>query len=453
MRRLRLILALVAILACGVSIQPSSFEPAAAQDLQIKWTTKTIKIALSSSLTRRPAVNMSAGTDVLGAVERALDSWATVANVKFVVSHSKIQSISSATQPDGINLITIAPTAENLAIFGDSNNAARTRVFYDRETGEITEADIVINPFPYSDQGELIQFSTDGTTGTFDLESTVAHEIGHLLGLNHSAVVGATMNPSQGLNGTYGLPAQTQRTLSDVDLVAARHLYGPCENLTSVKGRILNSVQGSLVTAAGAHVWIEDFSNGHVIGSTLTNSRGEFNIGCVPEGDYRALVEYTDLSLLEPFGRDKQGAGKRQFRSTEISGSFRVDARRTSTINYVLVPPQNSARALHPRFFGTNGDLSTVPVAATAGSKLTIYIEGPGVDQVPGNGFVASTPFITIDAASLTLQQPRDSSPVVSFDLIVAPNVPPGDYSIRLQSNSGELAYLVGAITVESISK
>jgi hypothetical protein len=452
MRRLRLILALIAILAFGVPIQPSSFEPAAAQDLPIKWNTRTIKIALSSSLTR-PALNMSAGADVLGAVERALNSWATAADVKFVVDHSKVQSISSATQPDGINLITIAPTAENLAIFGESNNAARTRVFYDRETGEISEADIVINPFPYSEQGEIIQFSTDGTTGTYDLESTVAHEIGHLLGLNHSPVVGATMNPSQGLNGTYGLPAQTERTLSDVDLAAARQLYGPCENPRSIRGRILNSLQASLVAAAGAHVWIEDLSTGRVVGSALTNNRGEFNIGCVGAGNYRALAEYTDLSLTELFGRHKQGALKRQFRSVEINGNFSVEAGRTSKINYILVPPHNGARSLQPMFFGTNGDLSTVPMAAAAGSRLTIYIEGPGVDQVPGNGFVASSPLITIDAASLTLQQPRASSPVVSFDLILAPNVPPGDYSIRLQSNSGELAYLVGAVTVEPLSK
>ena len=451
MRRSRLILALVSILAFGVSIQPSSLEPAGAQDVQIKWNTKSIKIALSSSLTR-PAINMSAGSDVLGAVDRALDSWASSANVKFVVTHSKVQSISSATQPDGINLITIAPTPENLAIFGESNNAARTRVFYDRETGEISEADIVINPFPYSDQGELIQFSTDGTNGTYDLESTIAHEIGHLLGLSHSAVLGATMNPSQGLNGIYSAPAQTERTLSDVDVSAARQLYGPCENPGSVKGRILNSVQGSLLAATGAHIWIEDLATGRVVGSTLTNNRGEFNIGCVAGGDYRALIEYTDLWLTEFSGRDKQGFRKRQFRSMEINGSFSVAAGKTSTINYVIVPPHNTARSLNPRFFGTNGDLSTVPLAATAGSRLTIYIEGPGVDQVPGNGFIASSPLITVDAATLTLQQSRDSSPVVSFDLILAPNVPPGDYTIRLQSNSGELAYLVGAITVEPSS-
>jgi hypothetical protein len=32
---------------------------------------------------------------------------------------------------------------------------------------------------------------------------------------------------------------------------------------------------------------------------------------------------------------------------------------------------------------------------------------------------------------------------------MVSEDVLPGDYTIRLESNSGELAYLVGAITIE----
>ncbi|HKO61301.1 MAG TPA: matrixin family metalloprotease [Pyrinomonadaceae bacterium] len=449
MRRFRPALAIVVLMALGVSSQPSSFEPVVSHEQKIKWPTRTVTITLSSSLTE-PAGNIIEGSDVLGAIDRALNSWTTAAGVKFVVKQSKEQSISPANRGDGINLITIAATDENLAIFADTNNAARTRVFFDRESGNITEADIVINPFPYSDVGELLQFSTDGTSGTYDLESTLAHEIGHLLGLSHSAVVGSTMQISQALNGTNGVPAFTQRTLSHVDHHAVRDLYGPCQGNPAVKGKILNSTQGNLLAANGVHVWIEDLSSGRVVASALADNRGEFSMGCVPPGDYRAMVEYSDLLLAEQPGRGKSNSRSKQFRSVEINNSFRVMEGRSSVINYVLVPPYNSPRALQTRLFGAHGDLSTVALAVTAGSKLTVFIEGPGVDQVPGSGFLISSPFISIDASTLTLQRTRGSAPVVSFELLVGENVAPGDYTIRLQSNSGELAYLVGAITVEA---
>src|SRR6266498_3075645 len=264
MRRPNPILALIALLAFVVSSQPSSFDlPAASQDRQIKWPTKNIQIALSTSLTA-PSPAIKPASDVLGAVERALASWSQAANVKFVEGPSKAQSVSPANSGDGISLITVAATAENLALFSEENTTARTRVFYDPDTGAITEADIVINPFPYSGEGEPLQFSTDGTPGTYDLESTLAHEIGHLLGLNHSHVIGATMQAFQALNGTYGLPAITERTLSEADEAAVRTLYGVFEKTGSIEGKILNSIGGSLLPATAAHVWIEDLATGKV---------------------------------------------------------------------------------------------------------------------------------------------------------------------------------------------
>lgn len=449
MRRANAILVLLAMLAFGMPIQPSSFEPSVSPELQIKWKTKTIQIALSTSL-NLPSASITPEADVVGAVRRALDSWSKAANITFEVMSSRVQSISPTNKGDGINLITIAPTAENLAIFAEGNNAARTRVFYDPTSGEISEADIVINPFPYSAEDVPLQFSTDATPGTYDLESTFAHEIGHLLGLSHSAIIASTMQASQGLNGTYGLPALTERTLSEADRTAARSLYGQCEKSGSVEGKIQNSIDGKFLPVNAAHIWLEDLSSGRVMASTQTTSGGKFSIGCIPAGDYRVMAEYLDQQFLEPtaLARGARSGGRqRTFRSVEISSLLRIAAEK-AILNYDLVPPQNSAPTLSPRFLGLNSELSTSPLPAQAGRRLTVYVGGDGVDQVPGSGLSVSSPFITVDPASLTLQEFHNSTPVISFEVTLAANAPPGDYSIRLQSNSGEVAYLAGGITI-----
>jgi hypothetical protein len=453
MRRPNPFLALLAMLVCVASGYPSSHELAAgAPERATKWPTKTIQISISSSLSSY-APGIKQGSDVAGAIKRAMESWASVANISLVTVASNKQSISPMSGGDGISLITIASTPENLAVFNGANNTARTRMFYDVESGAITEADIVINPFPYSPDGTLLQFSTDGSRGTYDLESTLAHEIGHLLGLGHSNVIGATMQPTQGLNGTYGLAADTERSLSDVDLVAIRNVYGPCENQGQVEGRILNSNDGRLLSVEAAHVWLEDSVSGRVVASGRTDSSGAFRIGCIPPATYRAMIEYLDGPMPDPMaltgvGDFKGGVGRRAFRSVEINNQLRISADKTTPLNYIFVPPQSTQPLVNPRFLGANGELSTTPIPANGGTKVTLFVTGEGVDQVPGSGLSVSSPFITVDAASLALQRYPNSPSMITFEVTVGANAPPGDYSLRFQSNSGEVAYLVGAITV-----
>jgi hypothetical protein len=451
MKRPNPILALMAILTFVVSGLPSSFEvfeaPNQLRERTIKWSTDTIQIALSSSLTSSsPAIKPE--SDVLGAVHRALASWSKAANIKFVEVASKDQSVSPTSGGDGVSLITIAGTDENLALFADENSTARTRVFYDPDTGQINEADVVINPYPYSESGAPIQFSTDGTPGTYDLESTLAHEIGHLLGLTHSHVVGATMQATQALNGTYGEPAISERTLSEADLVAIRSLYGRQEKSGSIEGKIQKSVSGNLIPESAAHVWIEDLTDGRVVASTVTSGNGKFAFGSVPAGSYRAMVEYLAGPKESEAFLEAKSARVLAFRSVEIRNLLRVTADKITPLNYVLVPPQDSLPELKPRFIGLNSELSTVPVSVAAGDKLTLFVGGAGVDQIPGTGLVLSSPFMTVDPASLMLEQFHRATPVISFTITVAANAPPGDYTLRLQSNSGELAYLVGAVTI-----
>src|ERR1051325_11972663 len=148
-----------------------------------RWLTQPIIVAFSASLASPPS-DIKAGSDVAGAAHRALQPWAGVANIQFFETSSSAQTISPPNAGDRINLITVS--SDNAALFGTSDNPGRTRVFYDA-SGAITEADIALNP--------NVQFSSDGTPGTYDLESTFAHEVGHLLGLEHSAILAATMQP------------------------------------------------------------------------------------------------------------------------------------------------------------------------------------------------------------------------------------------------------------------
>jgi hypothetical protein len=68
---------------------------------------------------------------------------------------------------------------------GGADALGTTFVRFNADTGEIWDADIEVN-------GTLGTIGVDGTTG-IDLQSLLTHEAGHVLGLDHSNVDGATM--------------------------------------------------------------------------------------------------------------------------------------------------------------------------------------------------------------------------------------------------------------------
>ena len=413
----------------------SEIEPAAQTVRQIKWPTRTIEVAFSTSL-QSPSANIKTGSDVVGAARRALARWSSIAKINFAVSWSSSTSVSPATGGDGISLITIADTLENQAFNADST-AARTRVFFDPESGAIAEADVSINPHPKTEEGADLQFSTDGSPGTYDLEATFTHEIGHLLGLDHSAVLGSTMQSHQAFNGTFGLPALTERTLSEDDRQRVRSLYGPKQRFGRIEGRLLDTrLPNSFNPLSAVTLWAENVASGRVVASGVTNDDGTYKFDGLMPGQYRIVVAPREDST-------------QRFRSFEISNQVLVKSDTATTANYNLVPPQASAPVMNPRFIGLNGELSTVALPLEAGKKFKIYLGGEGIDQVPGSNISISSPYFAVDASSLTREQLGTPYPVVSFEITASYNVPFGDYSIKLQSNSGETAFVPGGLTID----
>ncbi|HEX5873902.1 MAG TPA: matrixin family metalloprotease [Pyrinomonadaceae bacterium] len=410
------------------------FEPAAQTVRKIRWPRKTIELALSNSLLS-PGTNIKPNSDVEGAVRRALARWSNLTNINFVVTWSPVISVSPADEGDGISLITIATTPENEAFNSDATTG-RTRVFFDPQTGSIAEADISINPRPKAADGSELQFSTDGTAGTYDLEATFTHEIGHLLGLDHSAVLSSTMQSRQAYNGTFGLPALNERTLSEDDRQKIRSLYGPKQRLGRIEGKLVdNRTPGLLTTLNGVNVWAENVATGRVIASDVTADDGSYKLEGLAPGQYRVIVSPGSDAFAQ------------KFRSFELANQISVKADAATPLNSNLVPPQTSA--LNPKVIGLNAELSTVALPLAPGKRVKMFLGGEGVDQVPGTSIAVSSPFFTVDPATLTREQMNTPFPVVSIELQVAPNAPFGDYTIRLQSNSGEIAYVPGAITID----
>jgi hypothetical protein len=91
-----------------------------------------------------------------------------------------------------------------------------TLVALEQETGEIYDADILIN----ETLGPLTICGRSCSSGAVDLQNVLTHEAGHFFGLGHSSVRGATMSATASIGET------SKRVLSDDDRAGLCAIYG-----------------------------------------------------------------------------------------------------------------------------------------------------------------------------------------------------------------------------------
>ena len=427
MSRILISLFLSAFMLCAAMPAHSYTYQFNGSSVQLKWPTATITVALSPTLS---SANV-AGGDAVGAARRALARWSAATNIQFVETSSSATTIAR----DNVNLITFAPIS--------AVRPGITQITSDTATGAIIEADVAIN------SGEA--FSTNVTPNTYDLESTLVHEIGHLLGLNHSGDISASMNPRQARNfiipvTNSSFPATTMRTLAADDLAGIRALYG--QRVSNPVGEI----RGTVNYGAGAHVWAENLFTGRIVGSSITDANGNYSIQQVPPGSYRVIVEY----LNEPVVAAEISSGQGPYAGIGTGNPFVGTERETTvaagTPSFVNLAVTSGTPTLNPRVFGINGMVQGAPASLVAGTNYRVLIGGEGLNlaQLPASAYSVTTPFMSIDAASFRQENFNTSFPIVSFNLTVADSAKTGNYSIRIRrADTGETAYISGGLSID----
>ena len=214
------------------------------------------------------------------AVHAGFEAWENIEDSSITFSYGGTTETGVAAL-DYTNVISFQDDSFD---FG-SGVIAVTLTFYSRNFEEppILDADILFNPNQI--------FSSDGAPGTFDLQSIATHEIGHLLGLDHAAIVSATMNPLAGSGVTFFRVLQTD------DRIACSVLY-PEPDFSRTTGEIAGSVllEGSAVY--GAHVVALD-EEGRAVTSALSGEDGNYRISGLPAGSYTVYAEPLDGPVME----------------------------------------------------------------------------------------------------------------------------------------------------------
>ena len=270
-------------------------------------------------------LNSTAHPDVFGPITRTSDPNACTndqgTNVDGLDTICFSQR-SSAFVP-GVLAFTRTVTADAPGV---SIGSSRPSLF----AGQILDADIQFRSDGQATFATPAALATPQGQGAYDLESLLAHELGHSLGFDHSAVWRAMMfpfapPPGQFLGGRPTVQAP-DAPLADDDRTGLRELYpdpNDSVNVGSISGRILpaNSFAlalefspsaGMPVTGiAGAQVVAVDADTGAVVAGALggwscnasmppTRFDGSFAINRLPVGrNYELYAEPLD-GLAQP---------------------------------------------------------------------------------------------------------------------------------------------------------
>ncbi len=350
-----------------------------------------------------------------GLVDRAFAAWTEVPDARLSFESAGVGNVQAGK--NGQNSVTFVDD-----LFKGQNFLALTTNWYD-DTGHITEADIQIDPSVVPNH--------------YNLQLLVEHEVGHLLGLDHSAVLSSVMYPFVGRGAG--------ATLDSDDIVAISSLYprvDPTATAATLSGHLTGDNGGIY---AGQVVALND--KGQPVAAALTNQQGDFEIDGVPPGTYRLYAEPLDGPVeVKNLSGSWQNAKTYSFPTAFFDGApMRVQAGR---VYGNLVLSTMGLIKLNPKFIGAfapgtnNLSLNATALNVSPGQTISIAVAGDGfisgmtTFEVPNAGFRRTSDF-------------SYSGNYVYANFAIASDAPSGSFAVLVR-NGNELAALTGGLRVAS---
>ncbi len=327
---------------------------------------------------------------------------------------------------DGTNLITFADDSDLLG----TTTLAATFSWFRIESGDVVfrEADIAFNP--------VFDLTTSGEANRFDIQGVLTHEIGHMLGLDHSGIISSVMAP-------FASPEQIdQRTLQYDDMAGVGEIY-PNADFARGVGSITGRVRSNSVPVFGAHV-VAMNEDGTSLVAILSDEDGEYELGSLPPGDYRIYAEPLDLPVSSDQLPGFFNGIRTDFDATYFGGTrFLADA------PSVAVSADTSTRDVDIDVFSESADFNlTRPVFAQRVERTgTETVRVGGTDVVAGTSFSFSAPGITLDEPVFGGRISRTARTSATLSVTASTDVPLGPKSVTGLSG-GSPSVLSGVLVI-----
>ncbi len=352
-----------------------------------------------------------AGGSHFTALRNAADAWNELDGTAFQLVEDQDSASQARTdwQADDLHLLAFDETNSSGFFPAFTGIVAITPIFY-TGAGRILDADVLFNGATYA-------FTTSGEVARFDVQSVATHELGHLLGLDHSGWGGASMYPYVDVERV------SQRSLSRDEHNGMRDAY-PEVGAGSLRGSIRRAQGNTFVK--GAHVVVRD-ALGRTAGSDLTDAAGNYRIHGLASDLYELFATPFEgpVSIANVIG---VATVETDFQPT-IGATFAVGTGQHVSAGTLLVD-QDASIVLGQPF-------DALPATCPIGSLSAHALHGSGL--VAGSTIECSDPTVSIAGLGF-------GTSVITFTVDVPPGTPAGHADVTVIDPGGGRATLVGAL-------